>query len=247
MTRPVVFLHVMKCGGSAVRAGLATGLTGARHGPSVFELDGRATKAAAGGNILDDWAFRDALLHYVVATQDPAVVVGHFRYRDAHAPLLERAHVVTVLRDPVERLLSLYRYRRYGAGVDRPRPRTLDLPLSRTLEEQVASDRWVGEGHRYVSTFCGHDGLDPRSDAAIDATVANLRRFALVGVAEDLDRFGEELSAIVGTPIAFPVLNTSPAPVPEPSHEVDPAVLTRLRGALRPRCGRPPRMLGAAS
>jgi hypothetical protein len=219
--RPVVFLHVMKCGGTSVRAGLATGLTGARHGPAVVELDGRAAKAAAGGTIIDDWAFRDALLSYVLATQDPAVVMGHFRYRNRHAPLLERAHVVTVLRDPVERLLSLYRYRRYGAGVD--------LPLSRSLEEQVSSDRWVGEGHRYVSTFCGRDDLDPRSDAAVAASVANLRRFALVGAAEQLDRFGERLSALVGVPITFPVLNASPAPEPEPTSEIDPHLLTRLR------------------
>lgn len=204
MEPPVVFFHVMKCAGSSVRAGLATGLTGHRQGPDVFELDGTAAKTAAGGTVSGDWAFRDALLPYVVATQRPAVVVGHFRYRDHHAPLIDAAHLVTVLRDPVERFVSLYNYRRHRSGIV--------LPVSRSLEEQIVSQRWDHEGHRYVSTFCGRDDLDPRSEEAIAATVANLRRFAIVGSVERLDAFAEHLSALVSTPIAFSLLNTRPAP-----------------------------------
>lgn len=221
--RPVVFLHVMKCGGSSVRAGLATGLTGHRHGPEVFELDGRAAKTAAGGTVSGDWAFRDALLPYVVATLRPAVIVGHFRYRDRHEPLLDAAHVVTVLRDPVERFLSLYDYRRNRTGVV--------LPVSRSLEEQITSQRWAREGHRYISTFCGREDLDLRSEEAIAAAVANLRRFAVVGSVERLDAFAEQLSALVGKPLTFPMLNTSPAPA---ATEPDPDLLAQLRDLCAP-------------
>ena len=218
MTKPVVFFHVMKCAGSSVRAGLATGLTGQRQGAEVFELDGTAAKAAAGGTVSGDWAFRDVLLPYVVATQRPAVVVGHFRYRDHHAPLLDLAHLVTVLRDPVERLVSLYNYRRHRSGVV--------LPVSRSLEEQIALQRWDREGHRYISTFCGRDDIDPRSEQAIAAAVANLRRFAIVGSVARLDAFAERVSALVGRPIEFPVLNTRPA---RAAIGTDPALLALMR------------------
>ena len=201
--RPVVFFHVMKCAGSSVREGLTMGLAGYRDGPEVFELDGNAAKTAAGGTVSGDLAFRDVLLPYVVATQHPAVVLGHFRYRDYHAPLMEAAHLTTVLRDPVERLVSLHAYRRHQPGVV--------LPVSRDLREQIASKQWNHEGHRYVSTFCGRDDLDPYSEEAIATAVANLRRFAVVGSVERLDDFAARVSALVGAPIAFPVLNTRPA------------------------------------
>ena len=118
--RPVVFLHVMKCGGTSVRAGLAEGLAGQRHGPGVFELDGDAAKYAAAGNDQDNWRFRDALLPYVLTALEPAIVLGHFRYRDRYKDLLDRSHFVTVMREPVDRLVSLYRYRRYKETVDVP-------------------------------------------------------------------------------------------------------------------------------
>ncbi|MEQ1787316.1 MAG: hypothetical protein ABL966_09705 [Acidimicrobiales bacterium] len=216
--RPVVFFHVMKCGGSSVRAALAEGVPGGRAGPGVFELDGRAAKAAAGGTTDDDWQFRDVLLPYVVATARPAVVLGHFRYRDRHAPLLDEAHLVTVLRDPVERLLSLYDYRRYQPGVV--------LPVSASLEDQLASQRWALEGHRYIDTFGGRDGLDPTSAEAVEATVENLRRFAVVGSVDRLDAFARDVSALLGTPVEIPRLNASPAPA---DRQVDADVLAQIR------------------
>lgn len=218
-SRPVVFFHVMKCGGMSVRAALAVDIAGHREGPNVFELDGRASKAAAGGSVGADWQFRDALLPYVVTTLRPAVVLGHFRYRAGHEPLFDAAHLVTVLRDPVERLVSLYHYRRHRQGVD--------LPVSASLEEQISSRRWAIEGHRYVDTFAGRDDVDPRSDEAIALAVDNLRRFAVVGALERLDAFSSDVSTLLGTRVSIPVLNTSP--VPDPGTEIDPGLLEQIR------------------
>ena len=181
--KPVVFLHVMKCGGTSVRAGLATGLTSHREGADIFELDGAAAKVAAAGTDADNWTFRDALLPYVLDTMHPALVLGHFRYRTRYERLLDDAHFVTVLRDPVERLVSLYKYRRYKEGID--------VPVSVSFDEYLASKRWAREGHAYVDTFCGEDGIDARSAAAIDAAVANLSRLAVIGFTGHLDAFAE--------------------------------------------------------
>ena len=175
--KPLVFFHVMKCGGTSVRTGLAMGAAGRREGPEIFELDGQMAKVAAGGTDKDNWVFRDALLGYVVTAMKPAVVLGHFRYRDRYHDLVDKAHFVTVLRDPVDRLVSLYKYRRYKEDVD--------VSVSISLDEFLRTTRWAKEGHAYVDTFSGRDDLDPRSSEAVSAAVANLGRFAVVGFTEN--------------------------------------------------------------
>jgi hypothetical protein len=224
--KPVVFFHVMKCGGTSVRAGLAEGVAGRRHGHDVFELNGDAAKYAAAGNDQDNWRFRDALLPYVLTAMEPAIVLGHFRYRDRYKDLLDRAHFVTVLRDPVERVVSLYRYRRYKE--------TVDLPVSIPFIEYVESPRWSREGHAYVRTFCGDDGLDQRSEEAVAATIENLRRFAAVGFVDQLERFSDRINQLTGRKVSIPRLNPSPAPAASLQEGVDPRALERAREMCAP-------------
>lgn len=202
--KPVVFFHVMKCGGTSVRVGLSLGLTGARDGADIFELDGAAAMESAGGRNSENWQFRDVLLPYVVRAMSPALILGHFRYRDEHCAIADAAHFVTVLRDPIERMVSLYKYRRYKSDVD--------VPVAMELDEFIATKRWAKEGHAYVDTFCGRDGLDPRSDAAVDAAVENLQRFAVVGFTDRLDDFSLQMSHRVGGKVRIPKVNASPAP-----------------------------------
>ena len=162
--RPVVFFHVMKCGGTSVRAGLSIGALNrpalpvgvedatreseAAPAPAlrlespIFELSGEAAKAAAGGPNRDNWIFRDALLPYVLEAMRPALVLGHFRYRDRYAAIAEANHFVTVLREPVDRVVSLWKYRRDKTGVD--------VPVSMSFDEFLESRPWSREGHTYV-------------------------------------------------------------------------------------------------
>jgi len=229
--KPTVFFHVMKCGGTSVRAGLATGATGERPGTvtltesarelgnrQIFELDGETAKVAAGGTNADNWAFRDALLPYVLLAMQPSVVLGHFRYRDRYRDFLDSAHFVTVLRDPVERIVSLYKYRRYHEGID--------IPVSTGFDDYIANSRWAKEGHAFVDTFVGRDGLDPRSDEAVAAAAANLRRFAVVGFLDRLDDFSSQVTSRIGKPVTMPMLNASPAPA---DSDIDDDALERAR------------------
>jgi hypothetical protein len=223
--KPLVFFHVMKCGGTSVRAALATGVAARRNGPDVFELDGEAAKVAAGGTDLDNWTFRDALLPYVLQTLRPPVVLGHFRYRDRYAQVVDSAHFVTVLRDPVERIVSLYKYRRYKADVD--------VPVSLTFDEFLATKRWAKEGHLYVDTFRGRDDLDSRSDEAVAAAVANLRHFAVVGFLDRLEDFSSRVTECTGKPVTIPIYNTSPAPE---DSDIDAAARERAKAVCEPDC-----------
>lgn len=248
--KPVVFFHVMKCGGTSVRAGLSTSAARARQAaiaeetaaaptaagsapasevapkrerPAIFELDERVAKAAAGGTDRDNWVFRDALLPYVLSAEQPALVLGHFRYRDRYAALGSTTHFVTVLREPVDRLVSLYKYRRYKEGVD--------VPVSMPFDAYLADKRWAKEGHAYVDTFCGSVDLDPRSDEAIAATVRNLRRFTVVGFTDRLDAFSTQVSECLGATVTIHKYNTSPAPE---DVEIDAGAIEQARSVCAP-------------
>lgn len=224
--KPVVFFHVMKCGGTSVRAGLAKGIGGERDGGGIFELDGRAAKGAAGGGHSENWQFRDQLLSYEVLAGRSDLVMGHFRYRDRYTELAPHAAFVTVLRDPVDRFVSLYRYRRYKEGVD--------VPVAGSLEDFLDTPRWQKEGHAYVSLFCGNDDLDPRSDAAVDAATANLEHFAVVGFLDQLDEFAAAVGRVVDRTVEIPRLNDSPAPREEREREFDEPLLARIHEVCAP-------------
>jgi hypothetical protein len=213
----------MKCGGTSVRAGLTRAV--AKKG-SIFELDGDAAKAAVVGKDPENWIFRDALLSYVLRTDRPSIVLGHFRYCDRYAELLDTVDFVTVLRDPVERLVSLYKYRRYKD--------TVDVPFAGGFDEFLATPRWAKEGCAYVNTFCGRADLDPRSDEAIDAAAANLRRFKVVGFTDRLGDFAQSTSALLGRPVTFDVINTTPAPATRGEDGIDGELLERTRSICAP-------------
>ena len=60
--KPVVFFHVMKCGGTSVRRGLALGVARERTGAGVFELVGQAAIEAVAGTEQQWWDCGDSRL-----------------------------------------------------------------------------------------------------------------------------------------------------------------------------------------
>ena len=224
--KPVVFFHVMNCGGTSVRRGLALGVARERTGAGVFELDGQAAIEAVGGNDKQNWEFRDSLLSYVLDTMSPTIVLGHFRFCDRHARHLDDAHFVTVLRAPVDRYLSLYKYRRYKEGVH--------VPVAGSFADVVETRRFRSEGHAIVGAFCGRADLDPHSDEAIDAAVRNLGRFAAIGFIDRLDDFAADVSVLVGRKVTIPRMNASPAPADLDDLGADPELMDRVREICAP-------------
>ena len=111
---------------------------------------------------------------------------------------------MTVLRNPVDRIVSLYKYRLYQEGID--------VAVTGSFDEFLGSKRWAKEGHAYVATFCGNPNLDPRSEPAVASAVANLGRFPVVGFTDALDEFSRQVGDLVGTPMSISVVNPSPAP-----------------------------------
>lgn len=174
----VVFLHLFKCGGT-----------------TVIERLRRTVPAERFVHVRDPKAFRATL------AADPAragafdVVAGHIDIR-----LMERhfasARWVTVLRDPVDRMLSQYEHFRRAAGradetgTDAHHFRVAfcaanDLAAFATSEDP----RLTVYTRNFMSRkLAGGDG-DAGDEAALgERALASLGRFALVGTTETLDR-----------------------------------------------------------
>ena len=192
--RPIVFLHLFKCGGTTVierlRARLGAGAV--LHVKDVHALD-------------------HALRHGTAPLAGYGAVVGHLSL-----PLLEDHFAdwawVTVLRDPVDRMLSQYHHFRREAAT-----------LAATGED-------ADSDHRFRVRFCAENDLlafatseDPRltvytrnymtrklagvtrrrrsqlgEKARLNA-IANLPRFAAVGTTDTLDdTFLPVVDALVG-------------------------------------------------
>lgn len=99
-SRPLVFIHVPKCGGTSVHT-------------LLWQI--------AQYHQVDEQLFCDSLdlprqLYQDKSTVEPvancAIVVGHLAYGlvDGYAELQPAARYVTLVRDPIERTVSLYNY-----------------------------------------------------------------------------------------------------------------------------------------
>ena len=99
-SRPLVFIHVPKCGGTSVHT-------------LLWQI--------AQYHQVDEQLFCDSLdlprqLYQDKSTVEPvvscAIVVGHLAYglADGYAQMQPAARYVTLVRDPIERTVSLYNY-----------------------------------------------------------------------------------------------------------------------------------------
>jgi hypothetical protein len=195
LNRNFVFLHIPKAAGSAVRR--------------LFrELFG------------DDQVYPERALHHfpefrTVAAAGPKAYLSHLGYRFA---VEADAITATVLRDPLERVLSIYSYSVHpGRGV----PLLPDIDPEMSLLEFIRSDRpeirmnideaqtWQ-IGYGYSTDERARFGRKHGTDI-LDAALANLGKIDLVGVTEGLDAFGATVASFFGTEqrSGMPVVNAS--------------------------------------
>jgi len=206
---PVAFIHVMKCGGTSVRAGLRAAVDRDRHGSSaVFELDGKESNRAARRTGVASWSMRDAMLVYALHNTDVQIAMGHFRFDEtAHGWELPLAHFVTLLRDPFDRFVSLFLFRRFNRSMLRTSTHHDDLFEQRHAE----AARW---GSTYVELFRGgsHPHDRPVGEGDIESACANLDRFSVVGSLDDVEGFTRSLRAATGLDVSIGRNNPGLAP-----------------------------------
>jgi len=207
----VYFQHVTKCAGTSLRAALMSALQEQGATPaSFYQLEPVKTNAFANAMDIDSIQVRDLLLADRLSKADCRFIAGHFRYTSAvHEALLPSVVSVTVLRDPVDRFLSLYYYNRYKQAEHGKETLPLDVYVTRPKAQRSAED--------YVRLFRGTGG-DSRAFATADdveQACSNLDRFSVVGCLEYLPAFLDAVEQASGLVLDLPRLNKSPAPATE--------------------------------
>lgn len=196
----IFFVHIPKCGGVSISNAIARqyGL-GARLGRNAFNVDPAASSRAAREFGSDTQEFRRYITRYAASLQEVRYLSGHVQFGVDALP--EEWHLVTVLRDPVEKWFSQYFYNRYKASQH--------SRVEQDLEEFVTTPaaREYGEDYlRYLGSWRCREAL------SVEHAAANLKRFSVVGVLEELDSFAAAFRRRFGVSLRIPRRNSNPVP-----------------------------------
>ena len=173
--KPVVFTHIPKTAGTTLNAVLE----GAFPERCLFHLQRLDSK--------DLWA----------RAADPSLNAygGHVNFQrmsEAFAASGRVAHYITILRDPIDRILSAYNYAKAAAETRRWH----DLANQHDINAFVAI---MADKHRpfLVSKQCRFVGAVERADAN-EALRSLKENYSAVGVQNDLEGFLERLEQLLG-------------------------------------------------
>jgi len=194
----LVFLHIPKCAGSSVRR----------------EIFNRMSDHSR----ICEFRFESEFISYGIdkAARDFDCFSAHVGF-DAAARL--GGPIVTVLRNPIERINSLYNFWHRRRPKNDPNG-VFEYVSGLTLREFLETkDRRVAMGRDNVMTciLAGGNTLPKRQQMArlsdrelLDKAFANLQRCAVVGFLENMSGFEDSLSGLLGVRFEIGVENKTP-------------------------------------
>jgi hypothetical protein len=184
-----IFLHIPKTGGTSFRQVVET-VYGSRC-ISVYSLD-----AATLAGVKEQLVEADALF-------------GHLFY-GIHQVLGIAPRYITIVRDPVERVISFYRHQArdedsefFGAIAD-----------GMTLRDLLESGRCHQVNNHMVRIVSGYESSEPIHDEhVLRRALANLNQFECLGVTARMDESVLQIARRLGwrSVPAVPRINTSPS------------------------------------
>jgi len=239
----IFFLHMPKCGGTSLdnalkycyldlRPSSSAGvvrydsLAAAKAGVLVDSLD-YASGAAREPQVL---AFSERFTAYHMHRERTRYISGHISFNEKiHAAFSDRFRYVTVLRDPVQHLLSAYFYVKHRSS-DHGR-------ITAELDDFIDSPHARSFGSMFVQFLCGQGssaGVDFCSADMVERAKRNLEKFDLVGVLEDMDGFMRAFHARFGRRLWVRQKNRSPAPQSRRNSRLSDADMEKLRALCAP-------------
>jgi hypothetical protein len=228
----LVFIHIPKCAGSAVRGAIRRTyfpvhhelLSRLRRQPGYaydsIRLEAAHDTAQALGLNLP--AFHTALLFYAMSLPKNGFVAGHVPFSRAAADAFaSQWQFITILREPISRFLSEYFYNRFKEShyfrIDDDLERYLDTADARRTATQ------------FTNFLTGrHDEYAMPTEADVTAAVGNLERFAVVGFQDDMEGFAAAMAARFGRRPKVPHTNRNPAPAGVRERDIVPAIHERI-------------------
>lgn len=147
---------------------------------------------------------RQSLVFYT-AMQDVQFITGHFCYDPQFLQLRERGYnLVSFLRNPVDRFISSYFYRRYK--------KKKYSKIFESFEDYINSSSALDDGCTYIRFIGGiQPDEDPRSQQAIERAKENVMSFDEIGLLEELQLFQRSVRENIGVQIGIPHKRDNPA------------------------------------
>jgi hypothetical protein len=218
----LVFMHLPKTGGTALRSALR-----AAYDPH------RAAFIYAAGD-LDDAMTLEAFEALPEAEMERLrLVMGHFRF-GIHARIGRPSRYVTLVRDPVERVVSLYHHFRDLPGVrfaSRGYRERLRMRVRRiSLEDWVFRERRIATDNLMVRNLADARSVPfGQCDEALYASaMANVEeRFAALLATDDMERSVAVLRRLIGRELPA-VLRENANPRRPALEDLDPDMLARI-------------------
>ena len=201
LTRPCIYMHVPKCGGTSVAEGLyATvpleGKIGILSSQAIRESQsflhlGRAEPKAFHdeGVHADEMArFREELVLLHISERR-ALIHGHFLFTERIGEMVrDRGYgCVSILRDPIARTVSNYRMARRNGVFEGDLDAFLDSDMGRRMALHA------------LRFFSGRATIATEDeDAAMRTARANMETFDIIGFLDDLDGFAAKFAERFG-------------------------------------------------
>lgn len=198
----IFFLHIAKCGGTSIANAIVKCYKPWRPANlrTVVNLNEEAARFAEAHAVAGYRHARRDLLNYMMALPEVKCLSGHFQYSNvAHEAFQDRWHFVTVLRDPVKRWLSHYRYNSARSRITLP------------IEEFIETRQARSFGRAFVDEIT--EDLDQDAlgiDQLIPLALARYRKFSVLGTIEDTPEFARKFAEQFGHELRIPHLNRTP-------------------------------------
>jgi len=176
----IFFFHIAKCGGTSISNAIVKCYKPwrPRDTNSVVILNEDAARFAERNTVgMHNYPHvRRDLLNYMMSLPNVKCISGHFQYSSsAHDAYQDEWHFVTVLRDPVARWLSHYRYN------------SLKKVITMPIEEFIETRQAKSFGRAFVDEITEDlNKGDIVTDELINIALARYKRFSLVGRLDDL-------------------------------------------------------------
>ena len=195
----ICFVHVPKCGGNSVALGFINSIPLHRRFTWVSGPDTQAAISIAKASAIDINGYHDDSIHgkevydlrrkmaLYAMHQDQEFVGGHFLFDEQSYDVFNENYAwVTVMRDPVHRMISHYREEVRSGLIADDFELYLDGPIAQRHSTMLA---------RYYSGW--NNGDLEVADLASRA-LTNLEKFDVVGFLNSMDSFQSEVATLTG-------------------------------------------------